>query len=292
MILNKKANWFGYSCMAPGILILLVFQALPLAFALYMSFYDLNLMYNTFAFIGLDNYLQLIKDPVTLIALRNTLIYCFATVSVSLVLGFALALFLNTRFNHAGLVRSLLSMPLILSPIVSATTWAFLFNDQYGFINFILSALGLKPQVWLGDPVLALVVIIITGIWITIPFFFIVLFAGLQSLPAEVYESAQIDGANSLNVFRHLTLPLMLPLIILAVTIQLIDAFRVYDIVYLTTFGGPGRATEVFSTFSYKEAFFFFKMGYGITVAVVATLIVIIMGLILIKLFAKNQTEP
>lgn len=291
MLLSKKINWFGYYCVLPGILILVIFQALPLLYAFFISFYDMNLMYNTFSFIGFDNYIQLFKDPIFWLSVRNTLLYCLITVSVSLTVGFGLALFLNTKFKKAGLVRSLLSLPLILSPIVAATTWAFLFNDQYGFINYILKMLGLEPKIWLGDPVLAMIVILLTGIWITIPFFFIILFAGLQSLPLEVYESAEIDGASSFAIFRHLTVPLMMPLIILAVTIQMIDAFRIYDIVYQITFGGPGRSTEVLSTLAYKESFFFFRMGYGITIAVVATLIVILMGLVLIKLFAKNRTE-
>jgi multiple sugar transport system permease protein len=151
--------------------------------------------------------------------------------------------------------------------------------------------LGFEARIWLADPRLAFWIVILAGIWITTPFFTIVLFAGLQSLPSAVFEAAKVDGASEWQTFLHVTVPLLFPVISLSLILMILEALRVYDIVYLLTFGGPGRATEVLSIYAYKESFQFFHMGYGTSISNITSFIGVLIGIMLLQIIRKTITN-
>ncbi len=272
----------------PAALYLLAFQLTPLLYAAYISVHEFSPWAPSHNFVGIQNYVQFLLDPNARTALFNSTLYIIAVVPCSFVLGFALALLLNRDFPGKMAIRALLLLPLVISPIVAGTAWAFIFNDQYGFANYVLRVVKLPTFVWLADPVLAFWVIILVGIWITTPFFFIVLFAGLQSLPVAPYEAAMIDGASARQTLRYVTIPLLSPVIALSVILMTLEALRVYDTVYLLTYGGPGRATEVLSILAYKESFQFYHMGYGASISNVTAIIGIAVGVLFLRVLRRQ----
>jgi ABC-type sugar transport system permease subunit len=225
-------------------------------------------------YVGFGNYVSLAWDSLFRMALWQTTIFVVVSLTIEFVVGMALALLLHEKFISKNLTRGVVLLPWMLSPVVAAFTWAWLLNDAYGLVNYLLMQTGLisKPLVWLGEEPLALMSIIAVDAWREIPFVALVLLAGLQGIPGELYEAARIDGSGPWKTFFFITLPLLKPSLLVALLMRTMIAIRIFDIVYIMTNGGPAGSTEMLATFTYKEAFGKFGMGYAAAASVIILL--------------------
>jgi multiple sugar transport system permease protein len=277
--LARKRQRFMLVLMAPAALVLLAFEVVPVVVGVDASFRRYNLIEAVHPLIGLANYRRVLADPQFLgVVLPNTLLFMAASVSGGLLLGLGLALLLNRRFRGQSIVRTVIVFPLMVSPVVASIMIAWIFNDQFGIANVVLKALGFAPVTWLVNPRLSFAIVILTDIWLYTPFYVLMILAALQTLPVEPHEAARVDGANVWQVFRNVTLPLLRPVLLVAVVIRAIDAFRVFDVVWTITKGEPGRATEVFSIYAYKESFVFLEFGVGAAACVLGSLAIMAIG--------------
>ena len=268
----------------PAALLLLLFQVVPIVIGANASFRDWTLSNPKKTWVGFAHYVNVITDPAFLqVALPNTFLFMFASVTGALVIGLALAVLLNRRFRGQKLVQTVLLLPLMVAPVIAAIMVRWMFNDQFGIVNVILETIGLEGQPWMAQRWSAFGVILLTDIWLWMPWFTLLLLAGLQSLPKEPFEAAAIDGTTPLRVFRYLTLPMLRPVIVVCVVIRSIDAFRTFDIVWTLTGGGPARSTELFSLYAYVDAFLKLDFGRGSAAAIIGGLIILVVGVALYR---------
>jgi multiple sugar transport system permease protein len=235
----------------------------PFILGVYYTFTNYNLTTSgNIEWIGLTNYIEIFSQTEFWKALEITSIFALSVVIIELSLGLSIAMLLNDRFPGVQILRALLIIPMMIPPIVSALMWkVILIPTNQGVLNYFLSSLGIGPVAWLGDSGTALISMIIIDVWIYSPFAILIFIAGLQSLPKEPYEAAQVDGASGWFVFRKLTLPLLAPNIVLITLFRLIDSLKVFDIIYATTKGGPASATATLHIVSYFEAFRWNNIG-------------------------------
>jgi multiple sugar transport system permease protein len=265
---------------APAALLLLLFQVVPIVIGANASFRDWALYNPKKIWVGLEHYRAVLTDPAFLdVVLPNTFLFMVVSVCGALALGLALALLLNRPFRGQRLVQTILLVPLMVAPVIAAIMMRWMFNDQFGIVNAVLEGLGFEGQPWLVQRWTAFGVILLTDIWLWTPWFTLLLLAGLQSLPREPFEAAEIDGTSTWRVFTHLTLPMLQPVIVVCVVIRAIDAFRTFDIVWTLTGGGPGRSTELFSLYAYVLAFLNLDLGRGSAAAIVGGLIILVVGI-------------
>ena len=270
---------FILALIAPAVCVLALFQVLPIAIGTNASFRDWSLHDPQKTWVGFQKYASVLSDGTFLFqVLPNTLMFMFFSVSISLGIGLALALLLNRCFFGQRVVQTVLLLPLMVAPVVAAIMLRWMFNDEFGIVNVIVEALGFDPQPWLIQRWSAFAVVVGTDVWLWSPWFALLLLAGLQSLPKEPFEAAAIDGIKPWRVFTHLTLPMLRPVIVVCVVIRAIDAFRVFDIVWTLTEGGPARATEVFSVYAYIEAFQGMDFAKGAAAAVIGGVIILVIG--------------
>jgi len=250
---------------APAVLFLLLTSVYPLLYSLRLSFFswNMNVPNSQPVYIGLRNYTRLFQDPAFLSSLKVTLIFVIAAVTIEFLLGMALALLVTSRIKGIGLIPTILLIPLMMTPVVAGVLWRTLYHSTYGAINFFIGLLGIPPQTWTGDPDQALAAVITVEIWQQLPVVIFILAAGIQSLPIDLYKAAHVDGASPWQIFWEITLPLLKPVILVVLLLRIMDAFRIFDIIFTLTFGGPGRATEVLSILIYKNGLQFFQIGHA-----------------------------
>jgi multiple sugar transport system permease protein len=272
--MKRSAVWM----LLPAVILLGGVAAYPVARTLLLSFYKANLA-TGFAerFVGLENYGRLFYDSRFWLSLRNTALFTFFSVGLEFLLGLVSALLLHQSFRGRGIVRAVAMLPWALPTAVMALAWSWIFNDTFGVLNDLLLRLGLIKEniAWLGQPGSAMVAMIIADVWKTTPFMMIIMLAGLQSIPEELYEAIRLDGASRWQEFRLITLPLLRPALVLALLFRAIAAFGVFDLVYILTGGGPGGATETVSLYAYTNYFRYLDFGYGATVIVVSFLLLL-----------------
>ncbi len=268
----------------PALAVLVAFQIVPILIGANASFRSWSLFNPQKTFVGLANYREILTDPLFYgTVLPNTFVFMVASVSGGLLAGLTLAVMLNRRFRGERLVRTAILLPLMVAPVVAAIMITWMFNDQFGIANVILQALGFEPVAWLIGRWTAMGVVILTDIWLWTPWFTILILAALQALPPEPHEAARIDGANAWQVFRNITLPLLRPVLMVCIVIRAIDAFRVFDIVWTITKGGPARSTEVFSIYAYKKAFVYLNFDLGSAASLIGAGIIMVVGGVLYK---------
>jgi multiple sugar transport system permease protein len=268
----------------PAALLMLLFQVVPIVIGANASFRDWALYNPKKTWVGLAHYQQVITDPAFLeVVLPNTFLFMFVSVLGALALGLGLALLLNRPFRGQKLVQTVLLVPLMVAPVIAAIMLRWMFNDQFGIVNAVLEGLGLEGQPWLVERWTAFGVILLTDIWLWTPWYTLLLLAGLQSLPREPFEAAEIDGTSTWRVFTHLTVPMLRPVIVVCVVIRAIDAFRTFDIVWTLTGGGPGRSTELFSLYAYVLAFLNLDLGRGSAAAMIGGVIILVVGVVLYR---------
>ena len=282
---------YAYLFIAPALLMLAVFSLYPLLQSIFISFHRLDLHENVMRFTGLSNYVSLIHDKRVLLALYHTLLFASVSVALEMVWGLVLALVLQQSFRGVGLARAAVMIPWAMPAVVVALLWRWMFNEQYGFVNMLLVKTGMVsfPLPFLSSPLFASVAVIVCDVWKTTPFMAILLLAGLQSIPRELYESAMVDGASALQRFRYITLPLLKPAILVALLFRTMDALRMFDTVYVLTGGGPGNATETLSVYAYKTMFSYLDFGAGSALAVVTFLTVMVVSIVYVVLLRRQN---
>ncbi len=273
----------GYCMLVPALALIGLTQIYPFLYGVLMSVTDYNLLRpkNT-SFIGLGNFVELFTSDKTFYAtLWFTFAYAVSIVVFSYLVGLLTAVLLNKKLRGRSLYRTIILLPWVIAPMVMATNWLWLLNDQFGLVNRVLVRLGIvqEPILFLATKPMARVTVILVGVWKNIPFMTITLLAGMQSINADLYEAARIDGANGIKSFWHITLPLIQPVAVVSVTLLLIWAFNGFENVYLLTEGGPASATMLMSIYAYNTAFLRSQMGYASAISV--TMLVIMMGLCL-----------
>jgi multiple sugar transport system permease protein len=267
---------------------------MPLIYSLYLSVtnYEMGRPHIEIRFVGLQNYIEAIMDARFLTALIRTFLFVAVVVSSEFVLGLILALALNRNFRGRNLVMILLTIPFMVAPVAVGFLWWTIFDTNYGPMNHLvvdILHLANNKISWTGDPNIALYSIMLVDIWQYTPFVMLILLAGLRSIPAEPYEAALIDGASGLALFRHITLPLLKPAILVSLLIRIIDSFKIYDLVYLLTYGGPGTATEVASFYIYLRGFKHFRISYAAALSYIILIISAILVTVLINIVRKGM---
>jgi multiple sugar transport system permease protein len=264
--LQREAIWF----VSPALLVLAAVTAYPILYVLWLSLQRWSLIGGERGFAGLENFVRLAHDGRFWNALSNTAYFTGVSAALELGLGLAIAVLLHRAFPGKGLMRAILLIPWAVPTVVSARMWEWMYNADYGVFNFLL---GAKIN-WLGSPVWALHAAILMDVWKTLPFVAILLTAGLAEISPELIQAARVDGASPWMIFRRVTLPLLRPLILVVLIFRTIDAFRVFDAIYVLTGGGPANATETLSIYAYKVLFQTLQFGYGSTLSVVVFLCV------------------
>lgn len=276
---------------SPAFIVLGIILVYPLGYSFWLSFHKWTL--RTFKtgipFVGFENYQDLFSNAEFLNSLRITFTFVALALTIEFVVGMALALLLNHDLKGKGIIRSLILLPMMCTNVVIGLTWRLLFNYEFGIINYYLTTLGLNKIEWLSSPQVAMYSVVAVDVWNTTSFVVLMLLAGLQSLPEEPFEAAKIDGANSVQTFLYLTLPLLRQTILVALLWRLIDTFRIFDVVYLLTAGGPARATETVSIYIYRYGFQSFNLGYASAASYVMILIILIVAGLLARTVGRNQ---
>lgn len=269
--------------LGPCLLYLLAFAIYPLIYSLKLSLTDLQAADAHGHWIGLRNYGDLLRDEFFWNATKNSAIMVLATVTIEVVCGVALALFFNLHLRGAAIVRGILVLPMLITPIVVGVMWRSLLNPDWGLINWAIQELGFDPPNWLGSVQMAMKTLILVDAWQWTPFVFIIVYARLQALPHELIEAAQIDGASRYDVLRHITLPLLMPAIVFAAVFRAVDAFRSFDLIFGLTYGGPARSTTTLAFWSYQNGFHFQKYGYAAAIAYMMLLILMVGTTVLLR---------
>lgn len=272
-----RGGWFPYLLIAPSLLALVLVGLYPFLYMLSLSFrrLDFRRLGTEGPFVGFDNYRALFAEPVFWSSLKTTALVVLAAVPMEIVLGFAIALLFQREFPGKRLAVTVTVVPTVLAPVAIAVMWKILLASQWGFLTYnVLYRFGLFTETSIfGVAEWALAAIIAIDVWEWTPFTFLVFLAGLNSLPVKPYEAAAVDGATGWQVFRHLTVPLLSPFLVVMTFIRLIDAFKIFDTIYILTKGGPGTATESISIFAYRFNFEYWKLSETSALAIVVFLI-------------------
>ena len=273
----------AYLFLLPAIIVFVLGLIVPLINTLELSFNELSMgsPWDEREFINLENYQRMLSDPGVQTSVGVTLRFAAFVLIAELVIGLALALLLEKPIRGAAIFRTIFILPLMVSPVAVGLIWRYLLDGRIGLVNFYLNQIGISSQTWLGEPGLAFFSIVITDIWQWTPFIFIILLAGLQALPSEVLEASRIDGANWWQMTFLIKLPMLRSILLVTVLMRLIDVFRALEVIFILTFGGPGRSTQVLSLHIYKTAFTSQALGYASTIAVMLMFIMLILSMIL-----------
>jgi multiple sugar transport system permease protein len=278
--LRRQETVTGYLFLLPNIVGFLVFSSVPVLATLSISLLDWDLI-RTPRFVGIDNYVKLLTDDLVFRkVLFNTAYFVVGTVPAGVALSLLLALAMNANVRGIAVFRAIFFIPVISASVAVAMMWRWLYNTDFGLINSSLLSIGLPAIPWLSSTAWAMPAVILMAIWKSLGYNMVIFLAGLQSIPAHLHEAAAIDGANGLQRFRHITLPLLAPTTFFVLVISVIGSFQVFDLAFVLTKGGPGDATNTMVMYIYNQAFQFFHMGYAASIAWVLFAIIFVITLI------------
>jgi multiple sugar transport system permease protein len=255
----------------PGVAYLAIIGLFPFFYSLYMSTTSLNLTRpRRSQFVGIDNYIQLVSDPLFQKAILNTAILAGASIALEIVIGFAIAkiFYEIAHLRTVNWLRTLFILPMMVTPVITGLMFTYILNPTLGIANVLLRMVGLPESGWFGSADVALLAVIMVNVWQWAPFLMLIMLAGLMSVPRELYEASALDGAHWYQQSWHIELPALRDVLLVGAIIRLIDNLRFFDVVYIATRGGPGDSTEVISMFAYRQSSQFFNMGYGSAAAV------------------------
>jgi multiple sugar transport system permease protein len=277
-----------YLLVAPTIAVLAALSIYPLVYAVKVSLQTESAAGARWAF---ANFARLLKDEFFLSALWHTLVYAIIALTIEFLLGLGLAVLLNKRMRGRSFFRAALLVPMMLPPVVVGVVWRLMLNPNFGAINGTLQGFGANTEslTWTAHPTLAFASIVLVDIWQWTPFMFLILLAGLQAIPEEPYEAALIDGSTPWQTFRHVTLPLLKPAILIALLLRTMDLLRVFDQIFILTEGGPGSATETVSLYIYRTAFRFGDFGYAAAMSFVLLILTNTISLLYIRLLQRQE---
>jgi multiple sugar transport system permease protein len=283
---------FEYLAILPALAATIFVMLGPLVFSFGISLYRFILTDpRNIRFAGLDNYAQALRDPTFFSSLQTTLVFTVGTVGFQFLLGMLFALVVHNLTIGQGIVRTAMLVPIFMTPAVAAFMWRFMLNADLGIVGYMTSLVGFGRPVWLGSPALALSSVMAVDIWRNTPFMFLVFLAGMQSLPVELYEAAAVDGASAWRRFFNITLPLLKPLILVALVIRGMDALREFDIIFVLTGGGPGNATETVALATYRYSFRNYNMGLGSAVSYIIFVVAFALSLFFVRQMRRAQAE-
>ena len=278
----------------PAVVYMLIFVGYPIVHNIILGFQDvdvMNFLRGQKHFVGFENYVELFHDEVFFKSVGNTFVFTVCCLFFQFLIGFALAMFFNRKFSFARPVRGILMMPWMIPMTITALMFKFMFSTKVGVVNNILTGLGITSAniEWLTDQNIAMIPVIIANVWIGIPFNMILISTGLTSIPGELYESAAIDGAGPFQQFIRITLPLMRATIESILVLGFIYTFKVYDLVYVMTSGGPVNSTQLMSTYSYKLSFDNFLYSKGSAVANALLVILLLVGIVYLRITTRGE---
>jgi multiple sugar transport system permease protein len=275
----------------PSVLVLVLLAVGPTAYLVYMAFHRQNLFQNTPAeWVGLDNFRFLFNDDLFRSSLWRTVMFAGVTLAIEMALGFLLALLVFSLADRrgVGLVRTFLTMPILVAPIVTALMWRFMYEPDFGVFNYLLKSIGVPTQYWLSDPSLAIWCVAAIDVWQWTPFIFLVILAGMYGLPKSIYEAAELDGTSTLRRTALITLPLIKRVVLIALLLRAIDLLRVFDIIIGTTQGGPGNATYTLPVDIWSQGFQQFAMGDAAASALVLLVGIAVLITVLVTVVARG----
>ena len=267
----------------PAMAMLIFVTAYPILGTLYYSLHKYNLITGEFKYTGLQEYAELLSDDVFLVSVRNTVLFSLAATLAQTLLGLAIAVLVNQEIRGKRWIIPLIVLPNMFSVVVVSSMWKLMLDYDTGLVNYLLRALGLPPQAWLTSLSLALPSIVVIDTWQWTPICFLIFYAGLQSIPRELYEAALVDGASPFTTFRRITLPLLKPYVALVLLLRSIDTFRLFDKVYLLTGGGPAHATETISLYIFKTGLVFWEIGKASAASFLMLLIILAISALYVK---------
>ena len=279
---------------APGLIVLAAVAVFPVLYSLNLSFraFSLILPNMTGQWVGLDNYARILTDGDFWHSVVITLVFVVVGVTIELILGTALAVVIDSLNVGRRLFTSLLLIPMILTPLVIGLMFNFLFNAQFGLLTYLIRSVGIPlPDGVLGNPATAFAALIFTDVWEWTPFMALIVLAGLQSLPSEPLQAARVDGAGYWSTLRYITLPMLRPLIAVAIVFRAAEAVKEFDKVYILTGGGPGNATDVVDLFTYRVSFANWDMSYGAALGIVLFLVSMVAGAVMFLMLFGRRGE-
>lgn len=281
-----------YFMLGPSVLYLAGIVAYPWLWTLYISFHQWDpVVSDEIRFVGFENYIHIARDPLFEQALAVTLYLTSVSVCAEFLLGLGTALLLNKDFRGRTLVRTLVLIPMMIAPAIAGLVWKLFVNVEYGLINFVLSLFGLPPVLWTASTLMAIPTVAIVEVWQNTAFVTLVLLAGLQAVPQELYEAALVDGASAWQKFRYITLPWLRPLMVIVVLFRTIFVVRTFEtvVILLGSSGGPGNSAMVLGIYLFHYAFRFWKLGVGAAISYVILVITILLAIPLILLLARTR---
>jgi multiple sugar transport system permease protein len=294
MTRKRKSRLIPILFVLPAILLLLAITIFPLIYTLRLTVFQLELTISTEEqFVGLQNFIRVFQDPRFWNAMKNTMTLVVGGVGLQLVLGIGLALVLNQTGRVRPFLVSLILIPIMIAPVIAGFQFRMILNDQFGPLNYLLEVVTggrFRGLPWLADPNVSLWAIMVTDVWQWTPFMILIVLAGLQSIPVDLLEAAEVDGASGWQQFWNILLPLLLPVIIIGILVRFMDTFKLFDIVYQLTAGGPGSSTETIAYYTYLQGFKFFSMGYTAAMAFVQLVVITIVAQVFLR-YQKRQQQ-
>lgn len=266
----------------PAAMIVVAVILFPWLFTMFMSVHDWKVTGAT-PYVGLANYIKMLSDDRFIGAVGRTLYFTVAATVAPVVLGVWAALCFAEKFPLRGLARTIFVLPMMATPVAVALVWTMMFHPQLGVLNYLLTSIGLPPSTWVYDASTVIPTLVMVETWQWTPLVMLIVLGGLASLPTDPYEAAILDGANKWQTFRHITLPLVWPFIMVAGVIRVIDALKAFDIIYVITLGGPGNASETINIMLYQTAFAYYDLGYGSAIVVVFFVLILLISMLLLK---------
>ncbi|MBV9354310.1 MAG: sugar ABC transporter permease [Chloroflexi bacterium] len=289
--IHGPKRWAPYLLVLPSVLVLLGVMIYPIVYGVYISLFEYRMTQSlNWVYVGLNNYRRLfLQTPDFVNAVVVTAQFTVMTVTAEFAIGLGLALLLNMDFPGRALFRVLVLLPLMVPPLVSGLLWRVMYDNEFGVISYLIRSVGVEPPVFLGDRLLALPAVVATEVWRATPFMTLVILAALQAVPHELHEAAQVDGAGNTSRFRFISLPLILPVLLVALLFRTVDVLRTFDLVYLLTQGGPGSRTEVLGMYIYRWGFVQFNMGITSAAAMLLFLLTLGVCVVYLRLVVRGQ---
>lgn len=288
-ITNFLDNHMHIAFPAPAMITLFIIVIFPVIYNIYMSFNKWKIGLGSPKFIGLQNYIDAFSDPRFWNGLKVMFYFSGLSLSIEIILGLLIAVYFNKEFKGSNFVQTIYIFPFAATPVAIALIWRIMLNPQIGVLNYFLSLVGLPESLWVSDTRTVIISLVLVDVWKWTPMITLIVLAGLKSLPKDPYEAAVIDGANAFHIFYYITVPLIRPVLITALTLRSLDNLKEFDIIYTITQGGPGIASETLYLYSYKTAFSFFKAGYGSTLIIIVFLLVLLFNVAMNKIRYRSE---
>jgi multiple sugar transport system permease protein len=274
---------------APAVIVLFLIVVIPIGYNLYLAFTKWTIGLGDPRFIGLGNFIELFWDERVLNGLKVMIYFSGLSLSIELILGLLIALYFHRQFRGSEIVQAIYIFPFAATPVAVALIWRIMLNPEIGVMNYLLESIGLPGSLWVSSARTVIPALVMVDVWKWTPMITLIVLAGLKSLPHDPYEAARIDGANTLQIFWYITLPLIWPVLIAALMLRSLDNLKEFDIIYTITQGGPGIASETLYLYSYNVGFSFFKAGYGSALMVVVFLIVLVFNVAMNRMRISAQ---